>query len=314
MERTSASVVPRSTNRRLVMMATNVLAQQNAANVVAVSSEMVQQPGGIIWWRKAGAIPYEKFVAAWTAAGFDEKLLGKSCGPEKALRRAVDAQKEKGRIRRKAPQGGWLIKASKLDMARNDEDLITELKVHLDDLGRLHCEPPDHRCAAEIQASFDAALSVITAEDMTDLLTGLVEHLGGVTMREGGGVYFIPPASMPTWTQMVAVIQGISAHRIYKADAMRLNDIMDAILAGMQDEVLQATKRMEKDLAEERCGSRGLRNRAQECERIEEKIGGYEKLLGTSLTAIHDKMEALQANIAAAILQAEAEEAEKESA
>ena len=283
----------------------------NNAGVVLVSDDLLQNPGAMVWWRLGGTIPYSKLVAAWSAAGLDPDLLSESCGPRKALRRAVDAQLDRGRIRRKAPQGGWLIKVSKQDYARNDEDLVTDAKVHLDALGRLVIDPPDHRRAPEIRVSYDGALETVTSQDMTSLLTSLIDHCNGTAMREGGGIYFVPPSRVAEWLRMVEVIQGTSAHRIYKADAMRTEDIVDSVLAGMKEEVAQAADKLDADLAKDgdkALGTRALKSRAALCETVAEKVGRYEKMMGVKLDDIRARMEGLQAGIAAAILASEVED------
>jgi len=281
------------------------------AGVVLVNDDLFKNPGAMVFWRKNGTIAYEKLLDAWTNAGLDANFLSDSCGPRVALRRAVDAQKEKGRIRRPAPKGGWLVKVSKQDFERNDEDLITEMKVWLDDLGRLQIEPADHRLAPEIRASYEGALSVVTSEDMTGLLTHLIDRCNGVQMREGGGVYFVPPSGVPEWSKMVDVLQSISAHRIYKVDAMRTADVVDAVLAGMKDEVAIAADRLDKELAKEgdkALGIRALKNRAADCEKVADKIGQYEQMLGVKLDDIRKRMDDLKAGIAQAILSSDEED------
>lgn len=284
---------------------------QNAAQVVAVTDDMIKSPGAMVWWRLGGTLPYSKLLEAWTDAGLDPSLLSDSCGPRKALRRAVDTQVEKHRIRRKLPKGGWVLKVETQDAERNDLDYRTEVKVSLDPLGRCAIEPEDHRLAPEIRAAFDAALETVTATDVSTLLISLVEHCRGVALREGGGLYFVAPEHLAEWETMVRALRSISGHRIYSAPAMRSADIVDAVLAGMEEEARIAADKMEADLAadgDKALGSRALKSRAANCESVCDKIGQYERLMGVKLDAIRQRMEGLQAGIAAAILAAEAEE------
>lgn len=132
-----------------------------------------------------------------------------------------------------------------------------------------------------------------------------------VALREGGGIYFVPPSRVAEWEQMVAVIQSISAHRIYKAEAMRTEDIVDAALAGIADEAAQAAKKLDADLAKDgdkALGARALKTRAATCEQVIEKITRYEGMLDVKLDDIRQRMEALRGSVAAAILAVEVEE------
>jgi hypothetical protein len=92
---------------------------------------------------------------------------------------------------------------------------------------------------------------------------------------------------------------------------MRSADIVDAVLAGMEEEARAAADKLEADLqkdGEDALGSRALKNRAVICEALVEKIGVYERLMGTGLDVIRQRMESLKAGIVAAILSAEGEE------
>lgn len=279
-------------------------------DVVAVTDDAVKSPGALVWWRLGGTILYSALMEAWQAAGLEESLLGDACGPRKALRRAVDSQREKHRLRRRLPSGGWAIIAERADAERNDLNFRTEAKVSLDELGRLDIEPADHPLANEIRAEYDAALERVTAEDVSSLLCDLIAFCGGVSLREGGGLYFVAPRRLPEWEVMVRVLRSVSGHLIYSAPAMRSADVAAAVLAGMEEEAATAAAKMEEALAndEKERGARWLRNRAAVCEQTLEKITGYEQLLGGRLDAVRERMEALRANIAGAILAAETDE------
>lgn len=283
---------------------------QNAANVVAVTDDLIKSPGAMVWWRLGGTIPYSKLISEWLAAGLDANLLDDSCGPKKALRRAVDTQVERNRIRVRAPKGGWIIKVGRQDYDRNDTDFATEVKAHIDAVGRLAIEPENHPWASEIRAAYDSALETVTATDVTSLLVGLVEHCGGVALREGGGLYFVQPHRLAEWNAMTDVLKRISAHRIYSAPAMRSTDIVSAVLAGMEEEATIAAKKLDDDLSKDgdkALGARALKTRAGDCEKMLDKIGQYETLMGVKLDAIRQRMDDLKGSIAAAILAAEEE-------
>lgn len=276
--------------------------------VVAVTDNMVKSPGALIWWRLGGTISYEKLLDAWTQAGLDPDLLSDSCGPKKALRRAVDCQLDKGHLRRKAPKGGWLIKGETVDMERNDTDIRTECKVYLDAVGRLTCEPADHPLAEDIRASYDRALSTITSQDVTSLLTDLIDHSRGVALREGGGIYFLMPDRLTEFMAMKKVIESISAHRIYTVPAMRSQDIVDGVLAGVEEEASAAADKLDKALArsgDDALGARALKTKASECESMLDKLTGYEASMGVKLDGIRKRLDDLRANVAQAILASE---------
>lgn len=263
--------------------------------------------GSLVYWRLEGELDPAELRVVWTQAGLDPALMPSTPSPSTALARALAGERTRRRLLRPLDERGSYALVNESAHGDELEHKIT-VKAKLDVAGRVVFEPLDHPLGPSIKAAYERALDVCSASDIAAWLVGLSEKVGGVAMRDRGGVYYIPPDKAEKWNAMMTALRAVSEHRIFRIPVMRASDAVEAILDAIEQEAAAEAAAMEGDLQNEACGKRALASRVGRCELIQTKVSRYELLLGRRLPTLQNRLERLSANIAAAILTATADE------
>lgn len=178
--------------------------------------------GDLIWWTLADVrIDREQLVALWTEAGLEASLLPEEPSAERALKLAArEAQ---------LGQRNRLVRLGKEDAAeivfavvREDRDVegnlsfAQEARVILDrQHGRLSAEPLDHDLALSIQTSFELLRTTHTSDDVRRSIVRSLRAWSAVTLRDGGGVYWVPATFASRLRQLQQAIGRVGASRVH---------------------------------------------------------------------------------------------------
>lgn len=294
--------------------------------VVAVD-EHVPSAGAIVWWRLSGRVDYDTFKAAWLAAGLSEEDLPTACSPATALRRAVDDLREKrvlvrplGRRKKTASdkrEGDEEVASRGFVVVRErvSEDETEELdhekvaKITLDVLGRVKVTTLRDGSADEtarllktVTGQFDFHLESLDTGDFSSWLVRMMPRLDAVSLRDKGGVYFVPFHAVQKVANVVGVLRQVTEHVVNRVPAMRSDDAVDAILDAITQEAQDEAAHLEQDLADMKYGEVGFQNRVERCEAVDAKVARYEELLGRKLEGLRERLETIRANLTIAVM------------
>lgn len=272
--------------------------------------------GCICWWRLSESTAYSSLRDAWSAEGLEDEDLPKPPSPAVALRRAMHALRDDARflvrplghgrgfaLVRESVTDGKLSHLTFLSAALNKVGQLVVTAENLDPMGEGY-----QRRAAQLQTAFDVQQDALSTEDVSAWLTRYMPKLDAVGLRDTGGVYFVPQGSVNQLEQVGRAFRVASAHLIHRVPAMRSQDAVAAILDALEQEASNEAQRMEGELTEDTLGERGLRNRVNQCDALEQKLTRYEELLDGSLGGIRGRLAELRAGLAAAALLAMASE------
>jgi hypothetical protein len=266
-----------------------------------------EQAGAIVYWRLSGTINAAQLEEAWQNANLALELLPETPSPEAALRRAVYEQKERRRLARKLPNGkGWALVNELVD--GDDLEYEISIRVFLNKVGQVEFEmpedvrPEEQQMCTQIEASFYQHLDELSAADVSAWLVGFSAKCSAVSLRERGGIYFVPRQNLAYWRSAYKAIQSVSGHSCYEIPALKSDEAVDAILDAVTREAQAAAEAMAEELASGDLQSRALANREERCTSMLAKLKQYEDLLGRSMGAITDRVGDLKAEIATAAL------------
>jgi len=292
-------------------MTTSASASASArVNDLVVTPEMVEEAGVISYWKLNGPVALDKLTAAWGKLGLDPKSLPAAPAPETALRRAVAELGGRRRlIRPLAKRGAWAIVDERVHGEKH-LDYTEVARVFWKNNG-IDFELADFDLRHKIRGAFDRTRDELAGEDVSTWLVRRAEAVQAVSLRDAGGVYFIPRQHADYWRKVAMAVEIASKdHHVYKIPAMNNADAVAAILDAVTTEAAAATKAMQAELAkvgEEALGKRALNSRGSACVRLLAKIETYEGLLGIRMDAIKTNVESLRADVASAALLAQAE-------
>jgi hypothetical protein len=274
--------------------------------------------GATVLWRLRGEFPRAKLVEAVQGHWFKIPLPPVR-EPEVALRRAVAGLRGKRRLVRPVRKGLWAIIDEGIAADGNSLKHWSGPTVSLDAIGRLVVKngmgsvmtAADDERVEELLKAYDHFLDALTPDDVSAWLIENAQRLGAVTMRDGGGLYYLPPGAMQEWRAIVDVLDRVSSgrHVVSMIPTVRMTrDGAKAILASLTIELEVEVERLRAELISGDLGVRALENRAALTATMLGKVEQYEALLATPMAGVRDMVNNLSTDLVAAKLAAEADE------
>jgi len=272
--------------------------------------------GAISYWRLSGETTLAKLTQAWQAEGLDPKDLPSEPSAEVALRRAIVAQESATRKAFKIKGGdfnhGWgLVDVITTDGHVTTSELIrvrwdaSNQSVVLDDSNLTVSSKID----SEIRDAFQAARVTLASTDIGSWLVKLADGKAATSLRDSGGIYFVPRPNVSYWERVARAVQAAGEHRVFRIPALHCDEAVEAILDSITREASDAAEEIEAELVEratteDGIGDRALESRKARCVKLLDKIRSYETLLGVKLPEIQARIEGLAGSVAAAALAA----------
>lgn len=271
-------------------------------SVVAVPSMDKNTAGAVVWWRLLGTTELSKLAFEWEARGLDPKLLPRPVTPGSALWRAALEFQDKHLLARPCGKKGRDVSMVRETLG-DTNTYDTELHVRLNEGSTdLVVTPADHVMAPKLRAAFRNHLEHLSTQDMGAWLAGLTVTMKALSLRDTGGIYFVPRATLPAWQQIEAVVHAVTAHAVFELPALRTEEAVAAILDSLTRTVEAEAQAMDTELADGQLGARALTTRTSKVEGLVTMMAAYEDLLGDKLVVLKDRMEHLRAGLATALL------------
>lgn len=279
-----------------------------------ITTEALGACGAVSYWRASGEVSIEAVKAAWTAAGLDPEKFRKIPEPETALRRAVQAQQDRHRlVRPLKEQHAWAIVDEEVFEGKPPA-YRTQAIVRFDAASSTGFRLESHGANAAVVGEIINAVATAYAvqqgtfqpEDITSWLVKLAYGANAVTLRDSGGVYFIPKPAMEFWNKAAGVIESASrgSHKVFRIPAMRNSEAIEAIIDAVTAEAEQVARKIDEEISAG-LASRALETRKGVVAELLAKVSSYEELVGQQMK-VRERLETLQAAVATAQLVASA--------
>lgn len=280
-------------------------------NIIAVNTddEIQKRACGLItMWSCTGEVTCEALAAALTAAE-SHALPPEPPSALVALNRAVAAvAKELGHLDvHHKGRGEWAIVGNGLETTDAAGAKIMAYpisctaKVEKGKNGAEDVLTIEGEGADKIRAAYAYAKGQLAPADIGTWLCSKVVKLGGVPLRDRGGVYFIPRGTPTTkWNKIAAALKKCSKHRVHTIYSMKSADAVEAILAALTADTQDVCTKINEDVA--KLGEKGLKNREAEVSELFGRVDLYESLLGEKLDDLRSAVESTRAAIATARL------------
>lgn len=278
--------------------------------------ESVNTTGAVSYWRLSSEVRLDALKKSWIDAGLDEKLLPSPPKNEVALGRAVADQAEKRRlVRPLARRGAWAI-VDETVVEGQTPTYRTLVTVRLGDTGAdVTAESASDDEAYFIRTAIGGAYlqhrNTLAHHDVSSWLLDIAYGQNAVSLRDSGGVYFIPRAGVEMWTKVADAVEAGGAGSVFRIPAMRTAEAVAAITDAITAEAAAMAQVVEDELmktGDDALGKRALNTRVETAMELLKKLATYEDLIGQQLD-IRKRVELLSANVTAAALTAQVAEA-----
>lgn len=272
------------------------------SNIVIVN-ENIGATGAVVWWTFSGDVAHQQLCDSLAQRGFTEDFFPNPTTHERALGRAAKAQEEKRFLARPLGRAaGWaMVREVVQDDGNLKHEQVCKLTLRKD---VLDIEPAGNPDGLRVKADYEAYLPLISANDVGIWLVLLSEaKLMAVSLRQRGGLYFIPANVVPLWRSLTAAIQQVNPNfKLYEVPAMKSDEAVRAVLDAVVREAEEESAQMQQQLDDGALGKRALSSRVTRCDDIKAKLAHYEELLGVSLDKLRGNIDSLQADLGAAAL------------
>ncbi|HTU02009.1 MAG TPA: DUF6744 family protein [Candidatus Sulfotelmatobacter sp.] len=195
-----------------------------------------QHVGDLLWWTLADArISRSLLESIWRDAGLSSNWLPDPPTPEKALRAAVRESQ--------VGQPSYLLRLGKED----DHEIVfavvlesrdpsgnvhhsQEARVRLDRHApaKLDSDDPGHALVVAIYAAYDRLLATHTVDDVRRAVLKTLDSCAAVTLRDHGGVYWVPSPHAETLRHLQSAVSMIGSSRL---DVVPIHATPEAISA-----------------------------------------------------------------------------------
>lgn len=160
----------------------------------------------------------------------------------------------------------------------------------------------------DCQNAYMRLMGTCPSHHVTRALVGLtLSHLKGTTLKESGGVYWIPQGHVDTWTKVGEVYQGAGRSRIYTirsvADADTARAIVETFTSELTDEIAALNLEV---MGDETPGTRRLNTIAKKAKAMLDKVRVYEASTDNELVKLRKLCEHLAETATGAALLASA--------
>jgi len=273
--------------------------------------------GDMLWWTLEDArISRERLEEVWLGAGLSAALLPEPPTPEKALRAAVrEAQ---------VGQQGHLIRLGKED---DDELVFAVVEEQRDGSGNvsyrqearivlrrlvtpfLASDAPDLEIVGAVRERYERLLTTHTPDDVRRALVKTLGACAAVTLREHGGVYWVPAPFADTLRRLQVAVAGIGASRIdvvpIHATPEASKALGDAARSALEEDLAILSSEIEAFLQEPPDRVSTLTRRLATFDELRAKAHLYHSVLHVQVSDLDAKLDELTRHVEG-LLQAKA--------
>lgn len=272
---------------------------------IALPKENENIAGAIVYWRLSGEVNGTDFKTALIEQGLEDHLLNMP-SPHRALRRAMQEYASGSLFIRKHKGANVLFRQEDNDGTAECQ-VIAEARLTVGGQPKIAVKraiTPD--LEKDLTSRYWHHVFHATTTDISSWLIGQAAACDALSLRESGGIYFVPRHKITEWEARVAAVHTTTDCKIHNIPAMRCEDAIDTIFEALTDECETLTNQVQEDVDSEELGERALRTRVGQAKTMLEKLSRYEGLLGGRIDSIREQVEEQQANAVQAALAASA--------
>jgi hypothetical protein len=150
-----------------------------------------------------------------------------------------------------------------------------------------------------LRKSYEQALEQCGASSVGIALTKACDKLGGVSLRDNGGVWFIPEFSLDLFKKITSVFERNGNHGRSKVQSLTvaktdetIRGVHDSLCGGITQRIVDIRTELAAD-----AGKRLRKNRKAEVEKLLDQAKAYESLLDSSLDDTKKALEELKTQL-----------------
>ena len=261
--------------------------------------------GAVTYWTLAEWTDVNNIGSAFTILGLN-KFSPQPPTPLVACKRAlVEVFGDRNTLVRPLGDDKYAVVREKR-VEGDDLDYDVEFKVQATKNDQPLVDPAGHPGALPFQEAYTQFRSKVPSGAVGSALAQLARHLGGVRLRESGGVFWLPEDSLETWRKLAnacasASVQGSTLVYVLRTaiDDSAVKAVHDAITKDIQDSAKEI-----REKSRDQTNVKALERRKDEANALNQRIAAFEAILGHSLDTLRDQAKQAEREAAMAVMAA----------
>lgn len=168
--------------------------------------------GKVVAWSLGGIeLTRSDLVRRWTTAGLDGRRIPSGIRARSCALRTLEELEVKGFTRRiveSAQEAVWVLVDEEIDASTADVRFAVEQKLVYDKKAKT-LRVSDPHFQPTVDALMERFATTFQTADVRTMVLEQVKDAGGLTLRDNGGIYFLPPRRFDVVGQLSAFIEAL---------------------------------------------------------------------------------------------------------
>lgn len=252
--------------------------------------------GAITYWSVSSSTSREALEEGLTTAGLD-RWVPSRLSIQNAIKAALTDLYAQPKTLIRPDRGGFSVVDETQGLFGLDH--ATRIWVAVQNNKTPVVSPVDHEDTSRILSAIAAQQDLVPVAQLTSMLTGIVKSLGGLSLRESGGLYWLPSPSLSKWGEVQKIMRAAGPNRVAMIQTMvdeeSVAAVVDAITAEIESECAQMQAELASGLSD-----RAAKHRAAHLNGLVDRLRTYEASLGITLDKLREGLVILDGGLIAA--------------
>lgn len=141
---------------------------------------------------------------------------------------------------------------------------------------------------AKIQAAYEVYRATLGGTAIGGALVEIVKAMQGVSLKDSGGVYWLPPDKCERWEEIIRAFESAGDNKVYIMRTVMDLQTVRAVSDNIADEVLKANKDLQDEICSGKLGEQAVLNRLEKARALHQRVRSYEEILGKTMVSLHE--------------------------
>lgn len=143
---------------------------------------------------------------------------------------------------------------------------------------------------AKIQSAYEVYRATLGGTAIGGALVEIVKAMQGVSLKDSGGVYWLPPNKCERWEEIIRAFESAGDNKVYIMRTVMDLQTVRAVSDNIADEVLKANQDLQDEICSGKHGEKAVLNRLEKARGLHKRVRDYENILGKTMQGLHDAL------------------------